>query len=188
MAERDLPLLGEKQAVSPSDLEPNSNELSIPCTGCSCSSGCEKFIVCAARRRPKNYKRFEAIESAGSEITFRCVDCRSCKKCKQGPRLEEMSIEEEYEQNLVEQCVNTDIELAKTVAKLPFIRDPITHLEPSNEHVALRVFRSQVKILNANEEDKRSVLEFEGKLQDAGYVDYFKNLSSSERALNIPAK
>ena len=183
MAERDLPLLGEKQAVSPSDLEPNSDELSIPCTGCSCSSGCEKFIVCAARRRPENYKRFEAIESAGSEITFRCVDCRSCKKCKQGPRLEEMSIEEEYEQNLVEQCVNTDIELAKTVAKLPFIRDPITHLEPSNEHVALRVFRSQVKILNANEEDKRSVLEFEGKLQDAGYVDYFKNLSSSERAL-----
>ena len=177
MAERDLPLLGEKQAFNPSDLEPNSDELSIPCSGCSCSSSCEKFIVCAARKRPENLKRFEAVESAGSEISFRCVDCRSCKKCKQGPRLEEMSIEEEYEQNLVEQCVNTDIEHAKTVAKLPFIRDPLTHLESSNEHVALKVFKSQLKILNANDDDKRSVLEFEGKLQDAGYVDYFKNLS-----------
>ena len=190
MAERDLPLLGEKQAFNPSDLEPNSDELSIPCSGCSCSSSCEKFIVCAARKRPESLKRFEAVESAGSEISFRCVDCRSCKKCKQGPRLEEMSIEEEYEQNLVEQCVNTDIEHAKTVAKLPFIRDPLTHLESSNEHVALKVFKSQLKILNANDDDKRSVLEFEGKLQDAGYVDYFKNLSSNERAsiLDSPVK
>ena len=190
MAERDLPLLGEKQAFNPSDLEPNSDELSIPCSGCSCSSSCEKFIVCAARKRPESLKRFEAVESAGSEISFRCVDCRSCKKCKQGPRLEEMSIEEEYEQNLVEQCVNTDIEHAKTVAKLPFIRDPLTHLESSNEHVALKVFKSQLKILNANDDDKRSVLEFEGKLQDAGYVDYFKNLSINERAsiLDSPVK
>jgi hypothetical protein len=148
--ERDLPLLGAKETLSSSDLEPASDELSIPCSGCMCSPLCQNFIVCAARKQPENYKRFEQVESAGSEITFRCVDCRSCKKCKSGPRVEAISIQDELEQNLIEQCVNVDIECAKTVAKLPFLLDPITHLEHSNEHVALKVFKSQLKILNNN--------------------------------------
>ena len=190
MAEKGLPLLGEKQVLIASDIEPLSDELSVPCTGCPCSDTCGKFIVCAAKRKPENYRRFEAVESAGSEITFRCVDCRSCKKCKMGPKVEEISLQDEYENNLIEQCVNVDIECAKTIARLPFLLDPITHLEPSNEHVALKIFKSQVKILNDHIDDKRSVLEFEQKLQTAGYVDYVKNLTIDERnsILKSPVK
>ena len=59
------------------------------------------------------------------------------------------------------QCASNDIELTRTATKLPFIRDPHTHLEPSNEQFALRLLKFQVKILSENEEEKRSALEFE---------------------------
>ena len=39
--------------------------------------------------------------------------------------------------------------------------------------------------LNANPEDRRSVLEFEQKLQDMGFVDYVSNLKPSEREMII---
>ena len=66
---------------------------------------------------------------------------------------------------------------------MPFLSDPLTHLEGSNEHVALKVFKSQLRILNSSATDKRSILDFERKLHDAGYVDFFKNLSDVERDL-----
>ena len=174
----EMPLLGDKgRFVSDDVCTPISVNHSQGC------SGCLSVELFAAKRSPKNAKKFEDIENAGSEVTFRCVDCRSCKNCKNGPRLEAISIQEEFEQNLIEKCVNVDIELAKTVAKLPFIADPLTRLEPSNEHVALRVFKAQIKILNAKPNDKKAVLDFEQKLQNLGYVDYFENLSKEERDL-----
>ena len=174
----EMPLLGDKECFVSNDIgTPIDSNHSQCCSGCFCAK------VFAGKKAPKNAKRFEEIENAGSEVTYRCVDCRSCKNCKNGPRVEAISIQEELEQNLIEKCVEVDIERAKTVAKLPFIMDPLTHLEPSNEHVALRVFKAQVKLLNANPKDKKSVLDFEQKLQDLGYVDYFENLNGEERAI-----
>ena len=175
----EMPLVSAKH-FSPSELE--DDDLGLSCGGCACRSHCAN-IVCAAKRAPANAKRFEDIEHAGSEVTFRCVDCRSCQKCKNGPTAEAMSLQEELEQSMIEKCVHVDTEAARTVARLPFLFDPLTHLERSNEHVANRVFKSQLNVLNANESDKRSVLEFEGKLQAAGYVDYVKNLSEEMRNL-----
>ena len=152
------------------------------CEGCSCWPCCVN-VVYAAKQAPLNAKRFEDVEHAGSEVTFRCIDCRSCKKCKSGPRVEAISLQEELEQNIIEKCVHVDLEAGRAVAKLPFLFDPLTHLERSNEHVANRVFKSQLNVLNANENDKRSVLEFESKLQAAGYVDYVRNLSEEKRDL-----
>ena len=39
--------------------------------------------------------------------------------------------------------------------------------------------------LNANPEDRKSVLEFEQKLQDMGFVEYVSNLKPSEREMII---
>ena len=132
------------------------------------------------KRAPKQLKMFDEIESAGTEITFRCVDCRGCKKCKSGPQFESMSIQDEMENDLIEKCVTVDIELGFAMAKLPFLVDPEKHLAP-NEHIAQKVYKSQLLKLNANPEDKKSVIDFEQKLQDLGYVDYISNLSPSER-------
>ena len=174
----ELPLLGATEVYCSGDFD--NDEVGVSCDGCTCKSYCSN-IVCAAKRAPVNAKVFEEIEHAGSEVTFRCVDCRSCKRCKSGPKLEAISLQEELEDSMVEKCVRVDLEAAMTIARLPFLFDPLTHLEQSNEHVALKVFKSQLKILNANPSDKKSVLEFESKLQASGFVDYVDNLSKEDR-------
>ena len=59
----------------------------------------------------------------GTEVNYRCVECRTCKKCKTGPQIEAISIQDEIEQNLIEKCVNVDIKLGISMAKLPFLVD-----------------------------------------------------------------
>ena len=44
-------------------------------------------------------KRFEEVENAGSEILYRCIDCRECGKCKHGEQIEMLSYREEVEQD-----------------------------------------------------------------------------------------
>ena len=53
-------------------------------------------------------RQFDEIESAGTEVTYRCMDC--CLKCKHGPRFDAMSIQEEIEQSLIERCVQVDVD------------------------------------------------------------------------------
>ena len=43
-------------------------------------------------KRPlKVWKRFEQVESAGTEISYRCVRCRGCADCKNGERMYQYS-------------------------------------------------------------------------------------------------
>ena len=208
--ERDMPLLGEKEQLSQEDLDeplccemldpelPNGSARSyddselvceqVACVARSAPSyndpevECEQN-ACVAKRAPQHVRFFDEIESAGCDVTYRCGECRVCKNCLKGPRIEAMSLQDEMEDNLIEKCISCDLQLSFTVAKLPFLADPLTHLEASNEHVALKVFNRQVKTLNANERDKISVLSFEQNLQDLGCVEYFSDLPEPERLL-----
>ena len=92
-------------------------------------------------------------------------------------RLDTISVQEEIEQGLMERCVHVDVSREITTAKLPFVTDPDSLLNP-NENEAL-----QVKKLNANPKDKLTVIESEGKLQSLGFVDYFSNLNNDEKNL-----
>ena len=146
------------------------------CRACiTCHRSPVENQVYIGRRPPKCVKQFDEVEAAGTDITYRCVDCRSCTKCKNGSRIESMSIQAENEQDVIEKAVVVDTVKNITQAKLPFLVDPDTRLVP-NESDALRVFKKQVKILNLKPEDKAAVLEFEKKLQDMGFVDYVSNL------------
>ena len=73
----------------------------------------------------KKSKLFESVENAGSEISYRCVNCRDCVNCKKSQQIECISIQEEVEQNIIDNSVNVDIERGVTVAKLPFFRKSI---------------------------------------------------------------
>ena len=189
--EREIPLLGEKEQLSQEDLdkafccEMLDPELPDDSAAPSDDSApvCEQRVACVGKRAPQHVRFFDEIESAGCDVTYRCGECRECKKCKSGPRIEAMSLQDEMEDTLIEKCIVCDLELSFTIAKLPFLADPLTHLEASNEHVALRVFNRQVKTLNANEQDKLSVLAFEQNLQDLGCVEYFSDLPEAERLL-----
>ena len=55
---------------------------------------CMNEVVCAAKRAPKRAKFFDQIEKSGTEVSYRCVDCRSCIKCKNGPHTEEINIQD----------------------------------------------------------------------------------------------
>ena len=185
-----LPLLGEKPVLSDYETDDtfcceNTDPNQMSASGVLCGNN----LCFATKRIPKHVKRFEDIEAAGTEVTYRCVGCRNCKNCLKGPISESLSIQDEFEQNLIEKCVNVDIDLAITMAKLPFIYDPKTHLV-DNEHVARKVFNAQLKFLNDRPDDKKSVLEFEKKLQSMNWVDYLSNLEKSEHdmILNQPVR
>ena len=189
----EIPLLNEKVSLPSCDLDPPiCCEHSDKDIHLSEDPVCEQEFKCVhsfncvcmpaqSKKSLKSVKLYDEIEAAGTEVTYRCVECRACSKCKDGPKFESISIENELEHNLIEKCVMVDIEASKTVAKLPFILDPDTHLV-SNEHVALKVFNSQMRLLSKSE-DRKSVLEFESKLQDMGFVDWVDNLTAAERSM-----
>ena len=120
---------------------------------------------------------FEEVEATGSEINYRCPNCRSCKDCKHESSNDTISIKEEVEQSLINSSVKVDFDQSVSTASLPFIADPTTHLA-NNKDKAMKVYLQQVKKLNlpANVTDKEDILESEGKLQKLGYVDFVRNL------------
>ena len=144
--------------------------------------------VDATKRTPKCVREFDEIERAGTEITYRCVECRACVKCKTSGRIEAISIQSEIEQGIVERSVEVDAVEGVVVAKLPFVVDnPDSRLAP-NLNEALKVYKGQVRKLNAQPDDMLSVLESERKMQDLGFVDYLSNLSSDEQDMIMNAE
>lgn len=133
------------------------------------------------------FEIFENVENSATEVTFRCVDCRGCEKCKNGGRVEFLSIQEEVEQDLIEKCVNVDTTTGTTTAKLPFIVNPETKLVP-NDKLALKIYESQIRMLSAKPDDKRAVIESEGKLQSLGYVVYLDELPKEDQDAILNAK
>ena len=122
-------------------------------------------------------KLFEEVESTGSEINYRCPQCRSCKACKHESTNDIISIKEEVEQSLINSSVKIDLDKSIATASLPFTCDPSTRLA-NNKDKAMKVYLQQLKKLNhpSNVNDKEDILESEAKLQKLGYVDFVRNL------------
>ena len=152
----------------------------------------ENLVVCPARtKEDRASSTFESIETAGTECTYRCVDCRSCVKCKKSKQVEHMTIREEVEQNLIEKSVEVNIGSSeRTVAGLPFISDPTVRLKPSNKANVLKIYKSVLRSLDKSPSSKKDVIAAEQKLQDAGFVDYLDNLSDEQqqKILTSPVK
>ena len=68
-------------------------------------------------------KRFNEIKNAGTEIRYRCIKCRDCLDCKTNEKIENISIQEEFEQGLIDRSVTVNIYKCQTIAKLLFIKD-----------------------------------------------------------------
>ena len=85
----------------------------------------------AVRKPPKCLKQFDQIECAGTEVTYRCVECSDCLKCKNGSRVDALSIQDEVEQSLIDRLVEVDEERGRTIACLPFVVVPDSRFGPS---------------------------------------------------------
>ena len=137
----------------------------------------------SVRKPPKCLKQFDQIEFAGTEVTYRCVECRDCLKGKNGNRVDAISIQAEMEQSLIDRPVEVDVERGRLVVVVVVEPDSRNRLGPS-ERGAVRVFQGQLKILSKLN-DKRAC---ERKLEDLGFVGYISNLSDEEKALIINGK
>ena len=135
----------------------------------SCTSNYSNFLTV------RNQKYFEEVENAASQILYRCVECRCCQKCKNAEQIENLSIKEEVEQELINKSVRVDLKAGQTIAKLPLLDNPVSKLAP-NKNKAMAVYRSQLRKLNRCKQDKDDVILSEGKLQALGYVKYVKDL------------
>ena len=142
--------------------------------------------VHVVRKPPKCVRVFDEIESAGTEVSYRCANCRNCTECKKSLRIDVISIQEEIESQIIDRCVSVDVEKGVSVAKLPFVVNPDTRLKP-NDRLARKVYDSQVRVLSKKPKDRESAIQFEGKLQELGFVDYLHNLSAEQQAMILDA-
>ena len=131
-------------------------------------------------KKPSKLKVFEEIEAAGTEVSYRCVRCRGCQDCKNSGNIECISIQEEVEQKIIDNSVTVNLERGYTIAKLPFLCDPVQKLAP-NKNIAQRIYFGQIKKLNKNQKDKQDVIMAEKKLQDLGFVDFVDNLTIEQQ-------
>ena len=135
-----------------------------------------------AKRQPKNLRKFEEIESAGTEISYRCVRCRGCSDCLNNKNVECISIQEEVEQEMINKSVTVQLDKSRTKALLPFLSDPAKKLV-RNDDIAKKVYFGQTKYFKNNPEDKASVIKAEKKLHDLGFVDFVENLLIEDQKL-----
>ena len=154
-----VPLLGTK-------VDPAQHILDFPpcCTnvdslerglvpGDSCLEDSQE-VAMVTKKPPKCVKQFDSIEQAGTEVTFRCVECRGCLNCKNGPRIDAVSIQEEIEEALIRRSVTVDPEKGISSARLPFVVNPDSKIAVDEQkRLALKVFHGQVKALNAAGKD-----------------------------------
>ena len=62
-------------------------------------------LSCTAYNLKEKETRFYKVEDIGADIQYRCISCRNCSKCRKGDFLEETSLREEMEQELIEDSV-----------------------------------------------------------------------------------
>ena len=56
----------------------------------------------------KQQNIFNLVENAATEISYRCISCRDCKDCLNNEHIENISIREEVEQDLIDKSVQVN--------------------------------------------------------------------------------
>ena len=128
----------------------------------------------------RNKQIFNKVESAGNEITYRCIKCRDYQGCKNGERIEMISTKEEVEQAIIIKSVTVDLETNTTSAFLPFVVDLFQNLVCRRDK-SMKVYRSQVQILNKDPRNKDEVISSQNKLQSLGFADFVWNLTPEQQ-------
>jgi hypothetical protein len=137
------------------------------CDHCHCEEEAAEeigmFTVAAEERR------LWKVEELGTESPYRCVSCRKCSQCRDGPSLEATSFKEEAEQALIEESIELDLASQTVWAKLPFVEDPAEKLRP-NRFVAEKVLKAQLEMFRKNPTMREDALKSHQKLEERGYV------------------
>ena len=130
----------------------------------------------------KQQNIFNQVENAATEISYRCISCRDCKDCLNNKHIENISIREEIEQDLIDKSVQVNTGDRCATAKLPFMHNPMVKLS-NNKEIELKIYNKQLRKLNKNQQDKADFMTLENKLERLGHVDYVQNLSQEQQRM-----
>jgi hypothetical protein len=105
-------------------------------------------------------------------VEFRCDACANCPTCKLSARAKTKSLQESFEQEVIEKSVHVNLEEAKVWVDLPFIKEPVEYLTKkhggtNNFNQAFKVYQSQCK---KRDDVKDQVRKAHGKLVEKGYM------------------
>ena len=131
---------------------------------------------------PSCLQKFEMVENAGTEASYRCTRCRGCEDCKKSSQVESVSIQEELEQSIIEKSVTVNPDTNTSEAYLPFLCDPTKKLV-DNYGRAKKFYEGQVKILNSNPDDKAQLISAMTKLFTLGYAAKVEGLTEQQKKL-----
>ena len=130
----------------------------------------------------KQQNIFNRVENAAAEISYRCISCRGCKDCLNNENIENISIREEVEQDLIDKSAQVSTENRCATAKLSFMHNPMVKLS-NNKDIALKIYNQQLRKLKKKLQDKADVVTSENKLEHLGYVDYVQSLSQEQQRM-----
>ena len=97
----------------------------------------------------KQQNIFNQEENAATEISYCCFSCRDCKDRVNNEHIENISIREEVEQDLIDKSVQVNTGNCCKTSKLHFIHNPMVKLS-NNKDIALKIYNQQLRKLNKN--------------------------------------
>ena len=118
-------------------------------------------------------------------VEFRCDSCANCPTCKLSARAKTKSLQESFEQEVIEKSVHVDMDQAKVWVDLPFIKEPVEYLSkkhsgPNNYNQALRVYQAQC---SKRDEVKDQVRKAHQELVDKGYMQKITDLPKETQTM-----
>jgi len=149
------PLATQLPSAHPVEITSECNDTQIPDTevphechhaeDCSVPHSCYKALVPLSK-----LKGLVDELDIGDIKDFRCDVCSNCTTCRMSARLKTKSLQESFEQEVIEKSVTLDSDLDRVRVSLPFIRDPVEYLTnkhkgPDNKRQAISVYRTQCR-------------------------------------------
>jgi hypothetical protein len=80
----------------------------------------------------------------------KCDSCANCPSCRLSARAKTRSLQEAYEQEVIEKSVTIDFDAKKVMVDLPFVRPPVEflskrHGRSDNYGQAMRIYKAQCR-------------------------------------------
>ena len=118
-------------------------------------------------------------------VEFKSSSCVNCPTCKLSARAKTKSLQECFEQEVIEKSVYVDVVNRRVLVDLPFIKEPAEYLSKKhggsdNKRKALRVYNAQC---NKQENVKEQVRQAHQELMDKGYMQELSMLPRQTQEL-----
>ena len=116
---------------------------------------------------------------------FRCDVCSNCTTCRMSACLKTKSLQESFEQGVIEKSVQLDADNDRVLVTLPFIKDPVQYLTnkhggPDNLKQALSVYKSQCM---KSPEIKEQLRKTHQDLVDQGFMHNIADMDPEKQSL-----